>query len=329
MLSNKPTDNSVAASSTPAMIPAPSSAELDAPVVPSEAENDVLHEIAAMLGESTASSALDNLTHLGPAFTASSPEFRDQDSFDTFMTSPLMPDLDQDYGYSPNDTPFHDFLNTPLITDDALITSPYLDDMPLFPDYPMEEAVSSKTQTDFLDAPLYTISPSSPMLDSFDTSLFTPARNTSVPASTSSSTSARRPSRATGIRKGITPEALLDESAPTQPRKYATPSATSKKELPATFARKRARSTAFGDEEDQLPEDLPLNPTEKDLIEAKRRQNTVAARRSRKRKLEQFQTLERAVEVERGEKEMWKERATMLLEVIRNMGVVYPDFPSE
>jgi len=325
MLSNKSTDNTVAVSSTPAMPTAIAPAEMDAPLVPSSAEHETLHEIAVMLGESTASVAFFGVTHnTGSAFTASSPEFRDADSFD-FMTSPLMPGLDQDYGFSPDETPYEDFLNTPLLPDDSMMTSPYMEDngalfaMPDMLNDKVEE--TAKPQHSYSNE-LYTISPESPLLDSFDNSAF--PTSSSTPASKT-----HRPSKATGIRKGITPEALLDESAPTQPRKYATPSATSKKDVPATFARKRARSTAFGDEEDQLGEDLPLNPTEKDLIEAKRRQNTVAARRSRKRKLEQFQNMEKSRDEERRLKEMWQDRANMLLEVIRGMGVAYPDFPPD
>ena len=330
MLSNKPTDNTVAASSTTTMTTAISPAELDAPPVPSAAENQALQELAAMLGENTASSAVYSMTHIfGTAITASSPEFRDVDSFEAFMTSP-MPDLDTDFGYSPDETPFNDFLNTPLITDEALLNSPYMNDLPMFamPDFDKVDesaAVQVQAPAPFPSA-LYTISPESPMLHSFDN------HNYETPKSVAPSAgpATRRTSKATGIRKGITPDALLDESAPTQPRKYATPSATSKKEVPATFARKRARSTAFGDdEEDQLPEDLPLNPTEKDLIEAKRRQNTVAARRSRKRKLEQFQMMEKSRDEERRLKEQWQDRANMLLEVIRGMGVSYPDFPPD
>jgi hypothetical protein len=85
---------------------------------------------------------------------------------------------------------------------------------------------------------------------------------------------------------------------------------------------------AFADEEDQLDE-LPPNPTEQDLIEQKRRQNTVAARRSRKRKLEQFQNMEASRNEERQLKEMWMDRANVLLQVVRSMGANYPDFPQD
>lgn len=74
-----------------------------------------------------------------------------------------------------------------------------------------------------------------------------------------------------------------------------TPSATSRKEVPAGFAKKRSRSAAFADaddDDDEQLEELPPNATEKEQIEWKRRQNTLAARKSRKRKLEYTQNLE-------------------------------------
>ncbi|KAF8811002.1 hypothetical protein BYT27DRAFT_7185115 [Phlegmacium glaucopus] len=88
---------------------------------------------------------------------------------------------------------------------------------------------------------------------------------------------------------------------------------TSRKGVPAVFAPKRARSTAFGDEEDQLDDDiLPPYPTEKDLIEQKRRQDTVAARRRLKHKLEYLQQFEKELEQARQEKEQWRQRALIL-----------------
>jgi hypothetical protein len=310
MLSNKPTV--APAAPMDAMATDVSAAELHAPVVPPDTET--LHEIAAML--------------------ASSPEFRDLNSFDAFMTSP-MPGLEQDFGVSPEETPYQDFLHTPLFDDDdALITSPMMGDMPLFPefidtDHNIEPTLPKAPHQYGIEAP-YTISPFSPALESFD-HFAAPSSSTpkTTPAPVSSAPTTRRTSKAIGIRKGITPDSLLSETAPTQARKYVAPSATSKKEVPATFARKRARSTAFGDEEDQLGDDLPLNPTERDLIEQKRRQNTVAARRSRKRKLEQYQNMEKARDEERQLKETWKERANVLLATLREHGVNYPDFPED
>jgi hypothetical protein len=87
---------------------------------------------------------------------------------------------------------------------------------------------------------------------------------------------------------------------------------------------------AFGteqDEVDQLPVDplaIPPTPLEMDAIEAKRRQNTLAARRSRKRKLEHQQELENAIDNERREKEAWKLRALSLEALLRSHGIKIP-----
>ncbi|KAI0315611.1 hypothetical protein OF83DRAFT_1031091, partial [Amylostereum chailletii] len=117
------------------------------------------------------------------------------------------------------------------------------------------------------------------------------------------------------------PESLVPLNAPIQPRKYVTPSQTSKKELPATFARKRARSQAFGEDDELAAEDGSLPTlTEEEAIKAKRLQNTLAARRSRKRKLEYQRELEEALEAERKEKEMWKSRALVLEALLRDKG---------
>lgn len=345
MLSKKPTETSMADSTTPAM----SSAELNAPVIPTATGDftaDQIKQMAELIGKLTASSPRAfAVTHIGtalfpaPCLQPNNNEFRDSSAefFNDFMTSPLMPDLDGEFGTSPFDTPYSDFLTTPLFNDDAMFTSPsmeYMDDMPpLFGgiDYTTDqvEEVPVVPVVDKPSAPvdfnnLYTISPGTPALDAFDPSHLEIRPTVPAPKAPTPAPVPRR-SKPTGIRKGVTPETLLDESAPTQPRKYTTPSATSRKELPAGFARKRARSVAFADEEDQL-DDLPPNPTEQDLIEQKRRQNTVAARRSRKRKLEQMQRLEASRDEERALKETWMERASVLLGLVRSMGVNYPDF---
>jgi len=109
-------------------------------------------------------------------------------------------------------------------------------------------------------------------------------------------------------RKNLTPESLGPLDVPTHPHKYATPSATSRKDSPVVFARMRARSQAFGDDDDEGCDEaqLPLNASEREQIEWKRRQNTIAARKSRKRKLQLQLELEAAVESEKSERETWK-----------------------
>ncbi len=121
---------------------------------------------------------------------------------------------------------------------------------------------------------------------------------------------------------------MVPMDAPIQQRKYVTPSATSRKEVPtAWLKKKRARSQAFG-EEDELEEDINLAPGDMDAIEAKRRQNTLAARRSRKRKLEYQRELEMAVEREKDEKEMWRQRAMLFKALLESHGHEVPSLDS-
>jgi hypothetical protein len=248
--------------------------------------------------------------------SASSPEFR---TYGDFLTSPF------------DDSPFDDFLTTPDISGDGadFLTSPAIvdsfndayADMPLFGDGCVDmdmddskadlELPKTPAQPDFHD--LIPISPdNSPLLDT----------TTLYPAAIERP---RQRMTATGTRRNVTPESLIPLDAPTQSRKYATPSATSRKEVPAIFAKKRARSQAFGDEDDELEDiTLPPNPTEAQLIEAKRRQNTIAARRSRKRKLEYTRGLEDKVDALTQEKEMWKARAVTCEALLKNHGVSLP-----
>jgi hypothetical protein len=129
------------------------------------------------------------------------------------------------------------------------------------------------------------------------------------------------------IRKRYPHDGMVPISdAPTQPRTYTTPSLTSKKEIPAHFAR-RSLSQPSDEEEDELTEEpLAANATDQEKIEYKRRQNTLAARRSRKRKLMHQQQLEEAVERLTREKEIWKTRALMLSNLLRSHGITFPEF---
>lgn len=144
----------------------------------------------------------------------------------------------------------------------------------------------------------------------------------------------------TGSRNGVTP--LLSLDAPTQSRTYRGPeSKTSKRAIPAAAARKvaaikaqaemqkRARrsvsvvdsiiaptanSNAGGNDDEE--EDEEVHEAIEMSIEAKRRQNTIAARRSRQRKAEHLSGLEdsiralteRVAQLE-NEKTVWMMRA--------------------
>jgi hypothetical protein len=158
---------------------------------------------------------------------------------------------------------------------------------------------------------MYTISPGTPALDIPSIQPF--------PLDVDSPSVHGRKTAPTGTRKNVTPESLVPYDAPIQSRKYRTPSATSRKELPLTFARKRARTREPEEEEVAGP-----TVSEEDAIKTKRLQNTLAARRSRKRKLEYQRELEDAIEAERKEKETWRSRALILEALLRDKGHEVP-----
>ncbi|EPT05339.1 hypothetical protein FOMPIDRAFT_1021593 [Fomitopsis schrenkii] len=263
-----------------------------------------------------------------------SPEFRAVADFNDFLTSPM-------------ESPWDDFLTTPVVGSadmgSDLFTSPAIvdgddfdafDSQPLFrdmlglsagmanlpkADVPVPKPAPLPTSANF-DG-LYTMpSPSTPALDPASLHASPRAPSMAAPPTPPS----RRRNGPTGTRKNITPESLVPLDAPIQPRKYVTPSSTSRKEVPAVFARKRSRSSAFGEEDELRAEDLPAHDI--DAIEAKRRQNTLAARRSRKRKLEAQRDLELKYDEERTEKEMWKARATMFEALLRSHGHEVPTY---
>ena len=258
------------------------------------------------------------------------------DSFLTERSSSVSPDL-----FNPSDfltspvSPWDELLTTPALDGDVgmtpdIYTSPALmsfgddfDNMPslfgsaAFDGYDVKAMASSSLPPSDLPLPdvdMYTISPGTPAIDSIslqasplhiDNSSVLPTRRKNVP---------------TGTRKNVTPESLVPFDAPIQSRKYRLPSTTSRKELPATFARKRARTQGPGEDDGEV------GPTvsEEDAIKTKRLQNTLAARRSRKRKLEYQRELEDAIEDERKEKEMWRARALVLEALLRDKGHEVP-----
>jgi len=222
---------------------------------------------------------------------------------------------------SPMESPFDDFLSTPGLRNDdyaSEFTSPLIADgddfgapyhnTPLFDDVGLFEPPSSSDKrvapplfpSVHLDD-MYTISPATPALDA--SPLFVPP---------SSRLSSNLP---TGTRKNLTPEALIPLDAPVQSRNYLTPSATSRKEPP----RKRSRTEALGDDDD-----ANKDVGELDSIAAKRLQNTLAARRSRKRKLEHQLELEINLEHEKQQKEQWRSRAMTLEALLLSHGIPVP-----
>lgn len=243
---------------------------------------------------------------------------------------------------SPDDTPLNEFLSTPLFDDVHDVAIGGFDaSLPLFAGgevYTGESSYSSGNNKMDEFPMLYTMSPSASPVDTIDPYATDFGAEPTTPASESSKSGRRtagrpsksvgRRSQATGTRRNISVTQLVPLDAPTQTRNYLTESATSRKEVPAVFAKKRARSQAFPEDEEVAIEITP-SMTEREQIEAKRRQNTLAARKSRKRKLEHTQQLESNVQFLTEQLEVWKKRAMMLQGVCRENGVPCPAFQDE
>jgi len=138
-------------------------------------------------------------------------------------------------------------------------------------------------------------------------------RSSVTPSASSEPPTSSKRASFTGSRNTAIP--LLDATAPTQKRVYhGPPSKTSKRAIPASAARKVASLQQIAANGTVEVEEVEAE-IEKS-IEEKRRQNTVAARRSRMRKAEHLAGLEEQVrnmhemmERCREEMEIWKERA--------------------
>jgi hypothetical protein len=259
-----------------------------------------------------------------------SPEFRDfnGDFGSEFLTSPF------------DESPWEEMLTTPALESGDMsadiLTSPAIVDtddfglsgMPLFADAisynrtldPLKTSPHAPmVQHPVFDA-LYTMpSPDTPSLDPASIHASPSVGLLDTPALTPSSPGGRRKNAPTGTRKNLNPTDLVPFDAPIQTRKYLTPSATSRKEIPAVFAKKkRGRSEAFGDED--IEDDEDMEGVDMDAIETKRRQNTLAARRSRKRKLEYQRELEATVEKEKEEKDQWRTRALFYKALLESHG---------
>lgn len=265
-----------------------------------------------------------------------SPEFSTLPSFTDYLSSPFSTPYD-DFSTSPmDDSPFNPDLSTPIMDFiDEWMPGMTMSSEPLFDDpasalYDMiekpKEVSPPSTATELLNNDrLFTMSPATPALDSIHSIYPSPrlpinATTTSAPSTTRKVSSS---SSATGTRRNITPDSLVPLDAPTQTRRYLTPSSTSRKEVPASFNKKRSRSEALGDEEDEMaPTEAPgPDATELEKIEYKRRMSTIAARKSRRRKLEHKLMLESRVDELEKDAEKWKTRCKVLQEILRSHSV--------
>ncbi|KAG9025480.1 hypothetical protein FRB95_010114 [Tulasnella sp. JGI-2019a] len=152
-----------------------------------------------------------------------------------------------------------------------------------------------------------------------------------------------------GIRKNVKPADLLPVDAPIQPRNYITPSATSRREVPPSVARtfvpsssRKRSATAAGmaaaeDMQDELAEEESdevvakrnkeregMDPEKRallDHVEASRKRNTLAARKSRQRKLEHVRGLEELVERLQAENDALRSRVEVCETRLRDAGL--------
>lgn len=104
----------------------------------------------------------------------------------------------------------------------------------------------------------------------------------------------------------------------------STPSVHRTQKSPTS--RRLSRSHPYSDEEETLDRPLPEDATEQEKIDWRRRQNTLAARKSRKRKQDQMQQLQDDVQRLSREKEVWRERALMLKQLLISHGLPSPNF---
>lgn len=306
---------------------------LPPPISPKEAALAVFDVLQGTLltHQTRASSPCLTQTRLGSIYEKTPLDEFLTGAFDDSPESDMLPTP----GHSPMDFGIDIFQGTPLT---GMMDS--FDDFPPTGDFDfntvMGKGLHMPTHPPSFDS-LLTMTPDTSIEPSFFNTPMTPALHsfpamapqpTSAPeSSTSASGKPRRKSQPTGTRKNVTPETLVPIDAPIQQRKYLAPSATSRKEVPATFARKRARSQAFGeDDEEEVPQGGPTM-SEEEAIKAKRLQNTLAARRSRKRKLEHQQLLEDTIEAERSAKEQWRAHAMVLEALLRDKGFQPPPAP--
>lgn len=173
-------------------------------------------------------------------------------------------------------------------------------------------------------SPPFDMSPTSSDLDS----MF--PRSSSLPHSRSISSESmlfvQRPHPSLELYKSNQTAGSLQRSEQSTTRlSVSPPSAGRTQKLPTS--RRYSRSNTYSDdEEDPLDRPLPENATEQEKIDWRRRQNTLAARKSRKRKQDQMQQLQDDVQRLSKEKDVWKERALMMKQLLVSHGLPSPNF---
>lgn len=273
-----------------------------APIVPTEqtpsrVEDEIMNWITSPVPDTDAS--LASYLEEDPCWE-SSPLFGERDSFDV-DDSPAMTTPPIDFGSNDLYTFSPDIYTSPALLDYNSFESASgvgVADIPLM-GAPSNVTFASKDGDlgDFWDLPaVEDVSAVAPTTTLHNSAAVTTA--VAAPASGDASKDKTKPW--TGTRPNLTPAALIPIDAPVQPRSYVTPSATSRKDVPAAFTNRQPKKRTI--EEVAIDEELELQRQ----IEAKRLQNTKAARRSRARKLEYQRKLEEDNAALRAENEQLK-----------------------
>lgn len=246
-------------------------------------------------------SSYDSLAYAFTASTGSLPPLP------TLNTNPLVIDraLESPLGL---DSPYSDFLASPMFEDAGDLPPPLDFDYPtLFPPTSSASVVAAAPPTHLRSNP-----PPPP------SALLAPSPSVTFQESAEM---VPRP-RPTGFRGAATPLVSID--APTQPRSYLLPSATSRKRKTTAVERelvKRGRvkknegAAVAGAEEEPIPSDLVA------AVERKRLQNTLAARKSRQRKQERLGELEERNRELETENNGLKQRVDQLEALLQSIGL--------
>jgi hypothetical protein len=181
---------------------------------------------------------------------------------------------------------------------------------------------SSSAAAMLQSANLYTMSPALEDLHDFSTATGHASFSTSGAKQTRSASS-----KYNGTRRNVTPSTLIPDDAPIQRRNYgqAQPTTAAPKR---SSPRKRTASEAFDSSSIVSEAELETARQQGKISQAdfKRIQNTLAARKSRKRKLQYQMDLEDKVELLEKSRDQWRERTKMLSGMLKAKGIDVPEF---
>jgi hypothetical protein len=197
-------------------------------------------------------------------------------------------------------------------------------------------ALTSLNPLDMLKSTeLYSMSPALEDMHEFPTSSGPTSYNTAAARQTRSATS----SKYNGTRRNVTPSTLIPDDAPIQRRSYgqshsshySSSSSLSSSNSNKRTSRKRSASEAF--DASSITNEASLESARQqgkiNQADYKRIQNTLAARKSRKRKLQYQMDLEdRVTSLERS-RDMWRERTRMLVSMMEARGEEVGEFDYE